>query len=85
MLVYERVRSGAVRCDGLRREQALKMERHQGLGAGWGRPSADDLAPVAGTRRRRALEQMRAAVEDGSGPVLITGEPVQARAGWRSG
>jgi type II secretory pathway predicted ATPase ExeA len=51
------------------------MERHQGLGAGWGRPSADGLAPVAGARRRRALEQMRVAVEDGSGPVLITGEP----------
>jgi type II secretory pathway predicted ATPase ExeA len=51
------------------------MERHRGFGADAGQPLGDDFAPVAGARRRRAFEQVRAALEEGHGPVLITGEP----------
>jgi type II secretory pathway predicted ATPase ExeA len=51
------------------------MERHPGLAAGSEHASAQDSAPIAGERRRRAFEQLRAALRDGCGPVLITGEP----------
>jgi type II secretory pathway predicted ATPase ExeA len=51
------------------------MERHRGSEADLGQPLGDDFARVAGARRRRALEQVRVALEEGHGPVLVTGEP----------
>jgi len=52
------------------------MERDQGLGGHASRQPRRDDSQLAVSSRRRALERVRAAVENGqAGPVLITGEP----------
>jgi len=73
------------------------MERVQSLGRyASGQPQGDDSQPAVSSRRR-ALDLLRAAVENGrAGPVLITGEPGAGKtwvalrlaallpAGWRA-
>jgi AAA domain len=51
------------------------MDLHQGVLANAGPNPSGDPAPIAGERRRGAFEQLRAAIEAGCGPVLVTGEP----------
>jgi len=52
------------------------MERDQGLGGHVGGQPRGEDSQHAVSSRRRALERVRAAIENGqAGPVLITGEP----------